>query len=163
RPQPFLFPKDKVRFRGEAVAAVAAVSEEIAEAAVGRIQVEYEVLPALLDPLQAMSDPALQIHEPFANWVEAAAVSPRDVPRAFAEADVVVESTYQTAPREHAPMEPEAGLAFFDGGDRLVVHAPHHHPFAAQVWLAEMLGIERDRVRVICPAMGGNFGHRGDF
>jgi CO/xanthine dehydrogenase Mo-binding subunit/aerobic-type carbon monoxide dehydrogenase small subunit (CoxS/CutS family) len=163
RPQTFLFPKDKVRFRGEAVAAVAAVSEEIAEAAVGRIQVEYEIRPALLDPLEAMSDTAPQIHEPFANWVQAAAVTRGDVDRAFAEADVIVESTYQTAPREHAPMEPEAGLAYFDEGDRLVVHAPHHHPFAGQVWLAEMLGIERDRVRVICPAMGGNFGHRGDF
>ena len=83
--------------------------------------------------------------------------------RAFAEADVIVESTYRTSPREHAPMEPEAGLAYFDEDDRLVVHAPHHHPFAAQIWLAEMLGIDKERVRVICPMMGGNFGHRGDF
>ncbi len=163
RPQTFLLSQDKVRFLGEAVAAVAAVSEDIAAEAVRRIHVEYEVLPAVLDPLEARAEGAPQIHEPFPNWIHAASVNKGDVDRAFAEADVVVESTYRTSPREHAPMEPEAGLAYFDDDGRLVVHAPHHHPFAAQIWLAEMLGIEKERVRVICPAMGGNFGHRGDF
>jgi xanthine dehydrogenase molybdenum-binding subunit len=162
RPQTFLFSQDTVRFLGEAVAAVAAQSEEIAAEAVRLIRVEYEVLPAVFDPLEAMRDDAVQIHPPFPNWVHAASVQHGDVDGAFAKADVVVEATYRTAPREHAPMEPEAGLAYLDG-EQLIVHAPHHHPFAAQIWLGEMLGIERDRVRVICPVMGGNFGHRGDF
>lgn len=163
RPQPFLFPRDRVRYVGEAVAAVAAVSEEIAAEAVSRMRVEYEVLPAVLDPIEAMRDDSPQIHSPYPNWIPVTTVTHGDVARGFAEADVVVEGTYRTAPREHAPMEPEAGLAYLDDNDQLVVHAPHHHPFAGQLWLAEMLGIERDRVRIICPAMGGNFGHRGDF
>jgi aldehyde oxidoreductase len=163
RPQTYLLSRDKVRFLGEAVAAVAAVSDAVAAEAVQRIRVEYEVLPAMLDPLEAMAEGATQIHEPFPNWIHAASVTKGDVERAFAEADVIVESTYRTSPREHAPMEPEAGLAYFDEAGRLVVHAPHHHPFAAQIWLAEMLGIDKERVRMICPMMGGNFGHRGDF
>ncbi len=163
RPQVALFSRDRVRFVGEAVAAVAAVSEAVAAEAVRRIRVEYEPLPAVLDPLEAMREDAPRLDPAYPNWVLAAAVTHGDVERGFAEADVVVEGTYRTAPREHAPMEPEAGLAYVDGDGRLVVHAPHHHPFAGQIWLAEMLGIDRDRVRLVCPTMGGNFGHRGDF
>jgi aldehyde oxidoreductase len=163
RPQPSLFARDKARFVGEAIAAVAATSEEAAAEAVGRIKVSYEVLRPVLDPLEAMRDDSEPIDPPCPNWVVAAKVTRGDVDEAFVRSDVIVAGTYRTAPREHAPMEPEAGLAYLDEDGRLIVHAPHHHPFAAQMWLAEMLGIERDRVRVICPAMGGNFGHRGDF
>jgi aldehyde oxidoreductase len=162
RPQVHLFARDKVRFLGEAVAAVAAESESVATEALGLIAVEYEALNPVLDPVESMRSDAELIEPPYPNWIRVGTESRGDTERAFAESDVVVEGTYRTATREHAPMEPEAGIAYQDG-DVLTIHAPHHHPFAAQRWIAALLGIPIESVRVICPAMGGNFGHRGDF
>ena len=163
RPQVYLLSKDTVRFLGEAVAAVAAESEEIASAATRRIKVEYEALPPVFDPVEAMRDDAPRLHAPLPNWVESGQVTRGDVEQGFAEADVIVEGTYVTAPREHAAMEPEAALVYIDETGRFVFHSPHHHPFTARLWLADMLAVDPERVRVIVPAMGGNFGMRGEF
>lgn len=163
RPQVHLLARDRVRFMGEAIAAVAAESEAIAQEALGLIGVQYEVLKPVFDPVEAMGDDVELIQPPFPNWVKVASLNVGDVDRALAESDVVVEGTYRTATREHAPMEPEAGIAFQDAEGRLTIHAPHHHPFAAQQWIASLLEMPMDKVRIVCPAMGGNFGHRGDF
>ncbi|HUY86019.1 MAG TPA: molybdopterin cofactor-binding domain-containing protein, partial [Acidimicrobiales bacterium] len=163
RPQVHIFAKDRVRFMGEAVAAVAALSDAIALEALALITIEYEALTPVFDPVEAMSNSAEQIHPPFPNWIRVATVTCGDADRALSESDVVIEGTYSTSTREHAPMEPEAGIAFLDDENRLTIHAPHHHPFAAQRWIASLLAIPLERVRIVCPAMGGNFGHRGDF
>jgi len=163
RPQLYLFSKDRVRYMGEAVAAVAAVSEAVAEEAIRRIKVEYEALPPVFDSQESMSPDAPLLHPPHANWFTVDKVAKGDVADGFANAAVVVERTYRTSPREHAPMEPEAALAYWDVDGRMVFHSPHHHPFTCHAYLAEMLGLPPDRIRVICPAMGGNFGHRGEF
>ena len=163
KPQTTMLAVDRVRFLGEAVAAVAADSEEIAMRALQLIKVDYEPLDPVFAPLDAVNDVGPQIHPPFPNWVASDPVEKGDVEAAFASAAVVVEGTYETAPREHAPMEPEAALAYHDESGRFIFHSPHHHPFSGQIWLSQMLGIEKDKVRIICPAMGGNFGHRGEF
>ena len=163
RPQVNLFARDKVRFMGEAVAAVAAVSEEVAAEALSHIKVSYEILPAVLDPVLAGKDDAPQLHPPEKNKYLFTKVVQGDVAKGFAEADVVVESTYSTPGWEHAYMEPEAALASMDDKGCMVVHAPQHHPFTGRDFIADMLAIDRSRVRIICPAMGGNFGGRGDF
>ncbi|MDQ6878363.1 MAG: molybdopterin-dependent oxidoreductase [Candidatus Dormibacteraeota bacterium] len=163
KPQMHMLAIDRVRFVGEAIAAVAAESEEIADQAVRLIKVQYDVLDPVLNPLDAMHDIGPQIHPPFPNWVAIKPIEKGDPDQAFAQAAAVVESTYHTTPREHAPMEPEAALAYEAEDGMFTFHSPHHHPFAGRMWLAEMLGIDKSRVRVICPAMGGNFGHRGEF
>lgn len=163
RPQVNILAKDKVRFMGEAIAAVAAESEAIALEAIGLISVRYEVLKPIFDPIEAMHEDAELIQPPFPNWIRVSTINVGDVDRALSESDAVVEGTYRTSTREHAPMEPEAGIAFMDDESRLTIHAPHHHPFAAQQWIASLLELPMDRVRIVCPAMGGNFGHRGDF
>ena len=163
RPQPQLFSQDKVRFMGEGVAAVAAISEEIAKEALTRIKVDYEPLPAVFDPVMAIRDDAPQLYPPYKNVIEAVDVVQGDVEKGFAEADVIVESTYNTPPWEHAAMEQEAALAYLDEGNRVVVRTALHHFFPGRDWLAAMLALEKDQVRVICQAMGGNFGMRGDF
>ena len=163
RPQPYFLARDKVRFLGEAVAAVAAVSEEVAAEAIDRIKVEYEPLPAIFDPVEAMKEDAPRLYPPYDNYVRGGDVIRGDVEKVFAEADVVVESTFDTPPWEHAAMEPEAGLAYVDDTGQVVIHTPLHHPFAAQIWVAALVGLDKGQVRIICPAMGGNFGMRGDF
>ena len=163
RPQMYMLAKDAVRFLGEAVAAVAAESEEMAAAAARHIKVQYEVLAPVFDPVEAMSDGAPLLHAPLPNSVESEHVIRGDVDQAFAESEVIVEGTYITQAREHCAMEPEAALAYFDVDGRLVFQSPHHHPFTGRLWLADMLAMDPDRVRVIVPPMGGNFGMRGEF
>ena len=163
RPQVYLFAKDTVRFKGEAIAAVAAASLEAAEEAVECIKVEYEPLPAVFDQLEAMKDEAPKLYPPYKNYVKAADLAKGDVAKGFAEADVVVEATYATPPWEHAQMEQEAALAHIDEEGRVVLYTPLHHTFPGRDWVADCLGIEREQVRLICPTMGGNFGARGDF
>ena len=154
---------DRVRYVGEAIAAVAADSEEIAAMAASLIAVKYEVLEPVLNPLDALHEIGPQIHPPFPNWVETKPAVKGDPDAAFAAAAHVVESTYHTAPREHAPMEPEACLAYQAEDGMWTFHSPHHHAFAGRMWLAEMMCVDKSQVRIICPAMGGNFGHRGEF
>lgn len=163
KPQMHMLAVDRVRFVGEAVAAVAADTEEIADEATRLIKVDYEVLQPVISADEALHDIGPQIHPPFPNWVAIKPAVKGDPDAAFAQAVVVVEGSYHTAPREHAPMEPEAALAYQDENGMFVFHSPHHHPFAGRMWLAEMLGVDKERVRIICPAMGGNFGHRGEF
>jgi len=142
---------------GEAVAAVAAVSEQIAAEALSHIMVKYEVLPAVLDPVLAAKEDAPQLHPPEKNKYLFTRIVQGDVSKWFAKADVVVESTYSTPGWEHGYMEPEAALAFMDDNGRLIVHAPQHHPFTGRDFIADMLAIDRSRVRIICPTMGGQF------
>ena len=81
----------------------------------------------------------------------------------FAAADIVVENTYSVPVREHAAMEPEAALAYEEGDDRIVIETPLYHPFVqGQLSIAANLDVSSERVRIVCPAMGGNFGTRGD-
>ena len=163
RPQVYLLAKDKVHFIGCAVAAVAADTEEIAEEATRRIRVDYEVLEPVFDPLEALSDDSPQLHPPYPNWKLTGKTTIGDVEKGFAEADIVVEGTYTTQPREHAPMEPEAGLGYFDEHGTFTIHSPTHHFYPLKLWLAHVMRLSVDRVRTIVPAMGGNFGHRGEF
>ena len=163
RPQIYVFPQDKVRFLGEGLAAVGAISQEIAEEAVRRIKVEYEPLPAVLDLIDAMKDDTPLIFSPAPNATEVGEVVQGDVEKGFVEADVIVESIYTTPRWEHLAMEPEAALAYLDEEGRMTVHAPFHHSFRAHRFIAEMLALDQDKVRIICPSMGGGFGSRGDF
>jgi len=163
RPQGYLLAKDKVRFLGEAVAAVAAVSEEIAQDALERIKVEYKPLSAVFDPFLAAQDDAPKLHPPYSNKVKMAEVVQGDLEKGFAEADVIVENIYTSSRPEHAALEPEAGLAYLEDDGQVVIRTPLHHPFVGRDCVADWLGVPKGKVRIICPTMGGNFGMRGDF
>ncbi|MCH9036103.1 MAG: molybdopterin-dependent oxidoreductase [Chloroflexi bacterium] len=163
KPQTFLFPRDKVRFLGEAVAAVAAISEEIAEEALRRIHIEYEPLPPVLDFLRAGSEDAPLINPPEPNVVHARRVISGDARKGLEQAYVVVENTFTTPRWEHFYMEPEAGLACLDQDGRLLIRFPSHEAFEGHTFISGMMNMERDRIRIICPEMGGNFGGREDY
>ena len=163
-----------VRFVGDRVAAVAAESEQAALEALGKIRVDYELLPPVLSIEQAKAEGAAVVHRPeeveyplpiHANLARNVAAHNHggigDVERGFAEADVVIEREY-SAGRVHAsPVEPHLCLAMVEEG-RLIVHASTQVPWHMRRILARILGIKENRIRVIKERMGGGFGTKQD-
>jgi aldehyde oxidoreductase len=151
--------KGKVRYVGEAVAAVAAEDELTARRAVAAIQVVYEPLPAVFDPDEAMraGAPVLHDHAPD-NIVKHVPIRVGDVEQGFAESDLVVEQTYSTQAVEHAYMEPEAGLAYVDPDGVVVVVSPSQNVTGHREMLATVLAKPISKVRFIMSPMGGGFG-----
>jgi len=156
----------KVRYWGEAVAAVVATSEEIADEAVRLIEVEYEALPAAITLQDAMAPGAPQIHD---NGLEGNRVVPDmlfargDVEKGFAAADVIVEGTYTVGRPQPAYMEPNVCVAQWDGGDKLTLWTSTQSAFMVRGTLAEVLGLPLGKVRVLCDHMGGGFGAKQDL
>lgn len=160
--QPILA-RDKVRHRGDGVAAVAATSEEAALEALAKIKVEYEVLPAVFDPLEAMKPDAPKVHEPRENVYVRWRIRKGDVERAFAEADLVVEERYTTQMVEHAPLETHSAIALWEPGGRLVVWSTLGRITLGRADLARVLRMPMHRIRVICTQVGGNFGGKNEI
>jgi CO/xanthine dehydrogenase Mo-binding subunit/aerobic-type carbon monoxide dehydrogenase small subunit (CoxS/CutS family) len=156
--------RDYVRYTGEAVAAVAAETLDLAIAATRLIKVEYEVLEGVFDPHLALKDGAPQLHQ-FAknNVTKHTKIRKGDVEEGFEKADLIVEETYQTAKIEHAYLEPEAGLAYVESDGCVTVHSPSqnitHHRHA----LAKILGRPINKVRMIMSTVGGGFGGKEDM
>ena len=162
QPQVYVFPKDRIRFKGEALAGVAAVSEAVAEEAIGRIKVEVDVLPHAIELADAIRPDAAPLYDHSPRVSEPEEVSCGDIKAGFAEADVIVENDYTVPVREHAAMEPESALAYEERG-KLIVRTGLYHAFVQGTQsIANNLAMKQDDVRIICPAMGGNFGTRGD-
>lgn len=151
--------RDEVRFVGDEVAAVAAGSEEIAEAALRLIHVDYEVLPYVVDLEEAIRDDAPRIEE-RGNVSESGSHDRGDAKRALREAQVVVEGTYRTSTQMHNSMETHGAVATWDG-DRLTVYESTQHIFGVRTGLQAALRIPYSRIRVICEDMGGGFGSKG--
>ena len=156
--------REYVRYVGEAVAAVAAETSDIALAASKLIKVRYELLDGVFDPHLAMKDGAPQLHQ-FAknNITKHTKIRKGDVEEGFKQADLIVEETYQTAKIEHAYLEPEAGLAYVESDGCVTVHSPSqnitHHRHA----LAKILGRPINKVRMIMSTVGGGFGGKEDM
>ncbi|MGB2955996.1 MAG: xanthine dehydrogenase family protein molybdopterin-binding subunit [Anaerolineales bacterium] len=155
---------DRVRFIGDQVAAVVAESEEIASAACDLIEVEYETLPPVLDPFESFKEGALLLHpDQESNIYESYRIRKGDVEKAFQDADLIIESEYHTPVQEHAYLQPEAGIAYYDDQDRVTVAAGGQWAHEEQEQIAHSLGLALDQVRVIHPAIGGAFGGREDI
>ncbi len=157
----------KVRFVGDRVAAVAAETEEIALKALELIEVEYEELPAVLDPHESMSENAPTIHDEPESWhIEdkkrnlAAVIdwAIGDVDKGFEEADYIFEDTYYSPKVVAAPIEPHVVVTWWDEDDRLVIRTSTQVPFHVRRILAPVLGLPEKRIRVIKPRIGGGFG-----
>jgi len=154
---------DKVRFVGDEVAAVAAVDEETALRALALIDVDYEVLPAIFDPYEAMVREDVKIHEETetANIERQANLSFGDVEAGFAEADYIREDIFFKGAASHAPIEPHSAIADFSDG-KLTVWSATQVPHYLHRSLSEVLGIPMHRIRVIKPEVGGGFGGKSD-
>jgi len=155
---------DRVRFVGDQLAVVVAETELLAAEALKRIQVEFEDLPLLTDPLQAMLEEAPQLHpDRGSNIFCHYRIRKGDPDRAFARAELVVEGEYRTPAQEHAYLQPEAGLAYLDEQGRVTVETAGQWTHEDQEQIAHALGLPRDQIRVKYAAIGGAFGGREDM
>jgi 4-hydroxybenzoyl-CoA reductase alpha subunit len=160
----YALPLDKVRYIGDEVAAVAAVDEDTAQEALELIRVEYEVLPAVFDPLEAMRDGAPQLHEGVERNISAQVlIQFGDVEQGFREADYVREDHFETANISHSQMEPYAATASYDPSGTLDVWVPNQGPFQRRRALSNTLKIPLDKVRVHHVHIGGAFGGRSEM
>jgi CO/xanthine dehydrogenase Mo-binding subunit len=166
---------DKVRFIGDPVAAVVADSREAAEDALELIDVEYEPLPAIFDPVEATRADAPLVHEilkpakAFADMAHLDSVAGTnvcyqlkvrsgDVDAAFRRADYVFEDTYTTPPAQHASLEPHVTLVQFDEDDRINIWTATQSPSFVRTEIAAIFGVPLNSVRVQVPYLGAGYG-----
>lgn len=165
---------NKVRFVGDRVAFVAAESVEIAERAVQAINVEYEVLDAILDTRESMKPGAPIIHDqedyvnfadsdPSKNLAAEIRIDIGDVERGFKEADRIFTAEYEVPKVQQAHIEPHAVVTYWDDDDRLVIRTSTQVPFHVRRMIAPVLGLPIKRIRVIKPRVGGGFGGKQEM
>ena len=165
-----VFALDKVRYLGEPVAAVAATTPDLAREAAALVEVEYEELPAVFDPEQAMADDAPLVHEdPSAyrmdweterkgNLCYQLKFGNGDVARGFAESDHVIEGTYHTPAAHAGAIEPHSATARSDPGGRVTIWTTTQKPFAVRSYLAQALQRPISTFKVVPTHIGGGFG-----
>jgi nicotinate dehydrogenase large molybdopterin subunit len=156
--------RGKVRYVGEAVAAVAAEDPLVAARAVAAIKVVYDALPPVFDPDNAMRPgaPALHDYAPD-NITKHIPIRVGDVEKGFAESDLVVEETYSTQAIEHAYLEPEAGLAYVDHDGVVTIVSPDQNITHHRHMLARIIAKPISKVRFIMSPVGGGFGGKEDM
>jgi CO/xanthine dehydrogenase Mo-binding subunit len=156
---------DIVRFVGDQVAAVVASTEVEAAAAVRLIRVEYEDLPVVSDPLEAIKPDSPRVHEQIgdSNICVHYKIRKGNVEEGFAKADVIVEGEYRTPVQEHAYLQPEAGLAYIDEEGRITIACGGQWTHEDRHQVAHAMGMANEEIRIVYPAIGGAFGGREDM
>jgi len=171
RKVPFSFPShlkdkhplefEKVRYIGDEIAAVAAISKEVAEEAVNLIKVEFEELPAVFDPIEAMGLDAPEIHVGVKNNISRRIEwEYGNVQKGFDESDDIFENRFTTSRQTHCSLEPHGALAFIDNTGKLTIWTTTQNPHTVKDDLANLLGLSPNKIRVIKLAIGGAFGSR---
>ena len=164
--------KGKVRYVGEIVAAVAADTEAIARAATRLIRVDYEDLPAVLDPAAALEAGSALVHDDAAGYVSvfdsgtSGNVCSRtdyragDTDSAWASCDLIVEDEYRTQAQAHLSLEPCGALAEVDAAGRVTLWSANQSVFRVQANVCESLGLSMTRLRCLTPRIGAGFGNK---
>ncbi len=157
---------EKARFVGDKIAAVAAVDAATAQEALELIEVEYEVLPAVFDPMEAMKPGAPKVHDYAENNISVHFDFPvawGDVEAGFQEADIVVEETFRTAKNHICQFEPCTCMADFGADGRLTIWSPSQHAFLHRRKIAEIFNMPEGMIKWITPHVGGAFGKYGSL
>lgn len=156
--------EDKVRYRGDCIAVVAAESKDEAQAAADKIIVEYEQLPSYFDPIEAMKEDALLIHEDRfkSNIPHHLKIRQGDVETAFKDAYLVESTTFQTQKHDHAPIEPHVSLSELEPDGKLVIWTSSSRVFHYVGVLVDVLKIPMNMIQVKSPAVGGAFGGKNE-
>lgn len=168
--------REKVYWEGHPVAAVAATSESIAKKALKLIEVEYEVLPHVIDPVEAMRDDAPILHdymrtkgvkgataEKKTNVVERLELSKGDVEKGFAQADIVVEGSFDTKPMHQGYIEPQSCIASVSDDGQVDLWCCTQAPWVYRDRLTEILKIDSSKIRIQQSELGGGFGGKTTF
>ncbi len=168
--------REKVYWEGHPVAAVAATSESIAKKALKLIEVEYEVLPHVIDPLEAMRDDAPILHdymrtkgakgpaaEKKTNVVERLELSKGDIEKGFAQADLIVEGSYDTKPMHQGYIEPQSCIASVSDDGQVDLWCCTQAPWVYRDRLTEILKWDSSKIRIQQSELGGGFGGKTTF
>ena len=150
------------RHLGDGVAAVAAVTEQLAADALEKIKVEYEPLPPVFDPIEAMEDDAPKIHGE-SNIYTSKVIKKGDVEKALKESDHVFHRQYRTQMVEHVPLEPHATIASWDGNGRVTLWSSLGRITLGREDISRTLAIPQSRIRLIGTVVGGNFGGKNEI
>jgi nicotinate dehydrogenase large molybdopterin subunit len=154
---------ERVFHAGDGVAAVAAVTEQIALEALDRIKVEYEALPAVFDPAEAMKDGAPKVHPPSSNIYATKLIKKGDVEKGFRDSYRIFENTYSTQMVEHVPIEPHCSIAAWDANGRLTIHSTLGRITLGRTDMARTLQLPISRIRMVATIVGGNFGGKNEI
>ena len=171
----YVFAQDRVRFVGEQVAAVIARDAKTAARAAALVRVEYEPLPAVLDPVAALEESAPRLHpdlggynhvpwffpQPGTNVAHWRKIRKGDVEAGFGAADLILEDTYRVPRYAHCAIEPHGMVGLLDAAGRLTMWTASQSPFTQRHVFAEALaplGLSHKDIRVIAPSVGGGFG-----
>jgi len=168
----YIFCRDRVRYIGDPVAGVAAISEEIAHQALELIDVEYEVLPAVFDPEFGVTPDAPLLHPDLGEYVVANFIFPQagtnisnhfkirkgDTDSAWGQCAAVVERKFRIPHIQHVPIEPHIATAKVDENGEITLWGSSQSPFAQRNLIAQSMGISQSKMRVIAPFVGGGFG-----
>jgi CO/xanthine dehydrogenase Mo-binding subunit len=167
---------EKVRHVGDPVAAVAALTNDAADAALKLIEVDYEELPAVLNIDDALKTGAMLVHDsvklPTSGFADLAEIKPiegtnlcthfrlnrGDIDKGFAEADQIFEDTFTLPATQHSFLETHACIASVEPGGRITVWATTQNPFVVRTQLANIFKVPVAKVRVIVPYLGGGYG-----
>jgi CO/xanthine dehydrogenase Mo-binding subunit len=153
---------DKVRYTGDTVALVAATTERIAEQAAGLVEVDYEVLPVVDDPIEALKPGAPKVHDK-GNVCLHTLITKGDVDQGLREADLVVEHEYRTPRQAHVTLETESGVAVPEADGSLSMYAGSQYAFRDQLQLARILGMNPRMIHVYSNPVGGGFGGKDEL
>lgn len=167
-----IFATDRVRYYGEPVAGVVAISEEIAVKAAKLIKIDYEVLPAVYDPVEAVQPDAPLLHPDLADYTVANFIFPEpgtnisehfkirkgDVDSVWEQCAAISEGTFRLPPIEHVPIETHTSIALSEKSGQVTLWASSQSPFAMRDMIAQGLDIPHNKLRVIAPLVGGGFG-----
>jgi carbon-monoxide dehydrogenase large subunit len=167
-----IFADERVRYYGEPVAGVVAVTEDIAVEAAKLVEVDYEVLPAIYDPVEAAQPDAPLLHPDLEKYTVANFIFPKpgtnisehfkirkgEVEKAWPECAAVAEGTFKLPPIEHVPIETHTSIALSEKSGQVTLWASSQSPFAMRDMIAQGLDIPHNKLRVIAPMVGGGFG-----
>src|SRR5690349_4337944 len=152
---------ERVRYVGDALAIVAAETQEIAEQAAALIEAEFDLQPVITNPVQARQDGVPQIHEK-GNLLKHIKVRKGDMEKGFAESDVILEHTFHTPTTDHAFIEPECSIAVPTPDGRMEIYVGSQIPYQDRTQVARAMGWPEERVRIVGQLMGGGFGGKED-
>ena len=162
-----VFTSEQIRYKGERLAAVAAVDEDTAVEALGKIKLEIEEQTPVFDPYEAMK-PGAPLVRPEGNIFQFDSGPTRkirlgDVEKGFQEADYIIEGKYTNGMNEHAPMEPQVSVAYIDETDRLAIHTVTQDLYFHLGMLSAVFNLPMNKIRYIGGTVGGGFGAKNDI
>lgn len=167
-----IFASERVRYYGEPVAGVVAITEDIAVEAAKLVEIEYEVLPAVYDPVESTQPDAPLLHpdlgsytvanfifpEPGTNISEHFKIRKGDVETCWSDCEAIAEGQFRLPPIEHVPLETHTSIALSEKSGQITLWASSQSPFAMRDMIAQCLAIPHNKLRVIAPLVGGGFG-----